>query len=144
MVALVFIVFDVEVAFFFPWAVVFGKATRLLSQRQPAVVAEASPGARPSAVLSAAAAQTLRELGVRDPRVPQPSAGVETNRRAMHDAMRRLARVAVADMAVFFGVLLVGFAYVWRRGDLDWVRAVSSQREAASPLPTPGLSATTS
>ena len=28
-VALLFIIFDVEVAFFFPWAVVFGKATQL-------------------------------------------------------------------------------------------------------------------
>jgi len=25
-------------------------------------------------------------------------------------------------------VLLVGFAYVWRRGDLNWVRATGSQR----------------
>ena len=28
-VALLFIIFDVEVAFFFPWAAVFGKATHL-------------------------------------------------------------------------------------------------------------------
>src|SRR6187431_1345726 len=28
-VALLFIIFDVEVAFFFPWAAVFGKATQL-------------------------------------------------------------------------------------------------------------------
>src|SRR5262249_13658204 len=28
-VALLFVIFDVEVAFFFPWAVVFGKATAL-------------------------------------------------------------------------------------------------------------------
>jgi NADH-quinone oxidoreductase subunit A len=30
-------------------------------------------------------------------------------------------------MAAFFAILLVGFAYVWHRGDLDWVRAMSSQ-----------------
>ncbi|MEN6451385.1 MAG: NADH-quinone oxidoreductase subunit A, partial [Thermoguttaceae bacterium] len=35
-----------------------------------------------------------------------------------------LARVSMIDLGVFFAVLLVGFAYVWRRGDLDWVRAV--------------------
>src|SRR5262245_38051937 len=29
-VALLFIIFDVEVAFFFPWATVFGKATHLV------------------------------------------------------------------------------------------------------------------
>jgi NADH-quinone oxidoreductase subunit A len=28
------------------------------------------------------------------------------------------------DLGVFFAVLLVGFAYVWSRGDLDWVRAI--------------------
>jgi NADH-quinone oxidoreductase subunit A len=31
-------------------------------------------------------------------------------------------------MSTFFAILLVGFAYVWSRGDLDWVRAVSSER----------------
>ncbi len=29
-VALLFIIFDVEVAFFFPWATVFGKSTQLM------------------------------------------------------------------------------------------------------------------
>src|SRR6267142_1363413 len=32
-VALLFIIFDVEVAFFFPWAAVFGEATQLLDAR---------------------------------------------------------------------------------------------------------------
>src|SRR5215472_769054 len=32
-VALLFIIFDVEVAFFFPWASVFGQATQLLDAR---------------------------------------------------------------------------------------------------------------
>src|SRR5689334_10819688 len=36
-VALLFIIFDVEVAFFFPWATVFGKVTEL-SVAPPAVV----------------------------------------------------------------------------------------------------------
>src|SRR5216110_2285910 len=31
-VALLFVIFDVEVAFFFPWAVVFGKANQLASR----------------------------------------------------------------------------------------------------------------
>src|SRR6188472_367870 len=34
-IALLFVVFDVEVAFFFPWAVVFGKATTLAKQNLP-------------------------------------------------------------------------------------------------------------
>src|SRR5712664_3682285 len=32
-VALLFVIFDVEVAFFFPWAVVFGKANTLANER---------------------------------------------------------------------------------------------------------------
>ncbi len=39
----------------------------------------------------------------------------------------------MVDIAVFFAVLLVGFAYVWKRGDLDWVRAMVAQsRENAA------------
>ena len=35
-------------------------------------------------------------------------------------------------------MLLVGFAYVWKRGDLDWVRAMIDQAKqaAAPPLPS--------
>jgi NADH-quinone oxidoreductase subunit A len=66
--------------------------------------------------------------------LPEPGANVATQcRRIAHDA-RRLALAAVVDIGVFFGVLMVGFAYVWYRGDLDWVRAVSRQ-PAARPAP---------
>jgi NADH-quinone oxidoreductase subunit A len=51
---------------------------------------------------------------------------------AVGKAGRLLARTAVVDMAVFFAVLLTGFAYVWYRGDLDWVRAVSAARSGAA------------
>ena len=37
-VALLFVIFDVELAFFFPWAVVFGSATRAADESQPAAV----------------------------------------------------------------------------------------------------------
>ena len=33
---------------------------------------------------------------------------------------------ALVDMLVFFGVLLVGFAYLWRFGYLDWVRSAAT------------------
>ena len=36
-VALLFIIFDVEVAFFFPWATVFGKANQLRDPNMPVV-----------------------------------------------------------------------------------------------------------
>ncbi len=62
-VALFFIVFDVEIALLWPWAVVFGQG----------------------------------------------------------DESVKL--VAMYDMLFFFGVLVVGFLYLWRYGYLDWVRA---------------------
>src|SRR5580692_4735644 len=37
-VALLFVIFDVELAFFFPWAVVFGSATRAADENQPVAV----------------------------------------------------------------------------------------------------------
>ena len=40
-------------------------------------------------------------------------------------AARSRAMVAFWDILVFFGVLMVGFAYVWRRGDLNWIKTVS-------------------
>ncbi|RIK62306.1 MAG: NADH-quinone oxidoreductase subunit A [Planctomycetota bacterium] len=58
-VALVFLIFDIEVALFYPWAVVYAEA------------------------------------------------GVP----------------ALWDMLFFFGVIVVGFLYLWRFGYLDWVRA---------------------
>ena len=51
---------------------------------------------------------------------------------------RSLAMTSIVDILVFFGVLMVGFFYVWKRGDLDWVRAVT--RDRPQPMhrpPTP-------
>ena len=144
-VALLFIIFDVEVALFFPWATVFGKATQLAD---PALVA-----VQPDGTLTPAGAGLLRELGLREPRVPElagpyftptlsTARALEARRGdrspeqvqgqwAVARAGSLLARTAAVDMAAFFAVLLVGFAYVWYRGDLDWVRAVSTARAAA-------------
>jgi NADH-quinone oxidoreductase subunit A len=113
-VALLFIIFDVEVAFFFPWATVFGPTTQLAdttlddSTRTQLSEVLAGSGAAQAGGVSAEAASTL-------------------------------AAVALADILVFFGVLLVGFAYVWKRGDLDWVRAVTqkARRPALVPPPEP-------
>lgn len=71
--ALVFLIFDVEVALFYPWAVAYGSADKI------------------------AAANGMSVFAVR--------------------------QVALVDMLFFFGVLLVGFAYLWRFGYLDWVRS---------------------
>jgi len=55
-IALIFVVFDVEIVFLFPWAVVY----------------------------------------------------------------QALGMFAFIEMMVFIGILLVGFAYVWAKGDLEW------------------------
>lgn len=127
-VALLFIIFDVEVALFFPWATVFGKATQL---SDPALVTVQADGQS----LTPAAAGLMRELGVEKPAVPVFPDVATSGPEAVARAGRLLARTAAVDMAAFFAVLLVGFAYVWHRGDLDWVRAVSSQAGSqASPM----------
>lgn len=75
-VALVYLIFDVEVALFYPWAVAYGSAGRL----------------------GEAAGMSAFEV----------------------------RQVALVDMLFFFGILLVGFAYLWRFGYLDWVRSAAS------------------
>lgn len=77
-VALVYLIFDVEVALFYPWAVTYGSAANA-----------GSP-----------------------------------------EATFALRQVALVDMLFFFGVLLVGFAYLWRFGYLDWIRAAPRASES--------------
>jgi len=116
-VALLFIIFDVEVAFFFPWAMIFGGSMQLadsqLEQRTEWSEKLLSP---------------VRE-GVADVEIAQETA-------------IQLGWLGFFDIMVFFSVLLVGFAYVWKRGDLDWVRAVANEvqekaKHDGPPLPAP-------
>lgn len=64
-IALIFLIFDVEIVFLFPWGVVF------------------------------------REIGV----------------------------LAFVEMVIFIAILLVGLAYVWVKGDLEWIRSIQSGRK---------------
>lgn len=147
-VALLFIIFDVEVAFFFPWAAVFGKSTNLMD-RELVVVTQTESG---KLELTPDARHLYQEMGIRNPTVPvttPPSlvgivdagAGPADQARArIHEGARQLAWVTIIDIAAFFAVLLIGFAYVWKRGDLDWVRALGKERAAQAARPTdPGL-----
>jgi NADH-quinone oxidoreductase subunit A len=72
-IALVFVLFDIEVLFMYPWAVVFGRIGK-----------GDSPG------------------GMTLPFV-------------------------FGEMLVFVGILLIGFAYLWRYGYLEWVRSVRQE-----------------
>ena len=142
-VALLFIIFDVEVAFFFPWAAVFGKATQLADENAPVAAAELNPGA-PEEELQTITAVRLRDLGlpsvVGAESTDTTTAGetVASDPESIRQAARRLALTSFADIGVFFGVLLVGFAYVWRRGDLDWVRATTRQAVEPTRRAPPG------
>ena len=112
-VALLFIIFDVEVAFFFPWATVFGKANTLQNP---------DFGARPSAQVEGIDQRTEVSRVL----LGDPSASAIAPETANH-----LLGIAMLDLIVFFAIVLVGFAYVWKRGDLDWVRAVAAEKAAA-------------
>jgi len=138
-VALLFIIFDVEVAFFFPWATVFGKATQLMDPNLQKLAATGQ--------LNPDGAALFMELGVERPSVPlltdelaASATSLDAAQRgdlAVEDLARTLAQISIVDIAVFFAVLLVGFAYVWKRGDLDWVRALSKERAMAPRRTTP-------
>ena len=123
-VALLFLVFEVELAFFFPPAVVFGKLTQILGasvgQR---IAADKTATASAETELAPAVSAKYQELGIHR-LTAAPPAELESQTRA-------LAAAAMIDMGVFFVVLLVGFAYLWNRGDLDWVRT-AKERETES------------
>jgi NADH-quinone oxidoreductase subunit A len=134
-VALLFIIFDVEVAFFFPWAATFGKATHLMD---PNLVVVESAGEGQGPQLTPHAAAVLREMGVDRPSLPDPSKSVDQNRDEIRDGARLLAKTSIIDILAFFAVLMVGFAYVWSRGDLDWVRATADARSEPASLRVAG------
>ena len=84
-VALLFIIFDVEVAFFFPWGTIFGGATQLADPR-----------------LSDATRMAISD------RLLDLPAGTTTTESAISAASAlSLSWISVVDIAVFFAVLLV-------------------------------------
>jgi NADH-quinone oxidoreductase subunit A len=128
-VALLFVIFDVELAFFFPWATVFGNAIRAGDESRPVEQrVEAARSLRPAAAPDApSAGVSSSAAGVSS---SSSSAGVSSSSAGVPPspaAARHFAWLAFADILVFFGVLLVGFAYLWRRGDLEWVRSTAAQ-----------------
>lgn len=115
-VALLFIIFDVEVAFFFPWAAIYGGATQLLDPR----------------ISESARMQLSEKL------LSHPAGSLAADNLVSSATAHSLLLTGLADILVFFGILLVGFAYVWKRGDLDWVRAITTartQKDAAARAP---------
>jgi NADH-quinone oxidoreductase subunit A len=138
-VALVFIVFEVEVALFFPPATIFGTATRWMKpQTSPDVTSSlddelgvTQDSSAPSAIPAGnpASARSIRVYLQVQRRAGVPPSADELDKLAHAAAVeaddaRVLAITAAADLAAFFALILLGFAYVWKRGDLDWVRAI--------------------
>src|SRR5208283_513361 len=143
-VALLFVIFDVEVAFFFPWAVVYGKLTDLANPNLPVkdrvaltVGEDVAPGQQERMMPLVSPypeteqeRQQFRDALTRDPKSSLSQLAIDNNRRGAN----RMAWIALVDILVFFGVLLVGFAYLWRRGDLNWVRSTAAEEPAAAGL----------
>jgi NADH-quinone oxidoreductase subunit A len=79
LIALFFLIFDVEVVFLFPWAVVF------------------------------------KQL------FPVPGLGA----------------LVFWEMVIFLGILTMGLAYIWVKGDLDWVKNLVERNDANLPNDLP-------
>ncbi len=99
-VALLFLVFDVELALLFPWATVYGNCIQLADT----TLSESARGA-----ISA-------RMGGGPGVLVSPDQAIS------------LAVVAFVEFVLFFGLLGLGFAYLWQRGDLDWVHTLRSQQ----------------
>jgi NADH-quinone oxidoreductase subunit A len=77
-IALIFIIFDVEVVFLFPWAAIF----------------------------------------------------------------KRLGMFAFVEMMIFVAILLIGLAYVWKKGDLEWVKPQNPYKDWVERSPIPYITLT--
>jgi NADH-quinone oxidoreductase subunit A len=44
---------------------------------------------------------------------------------------------ALAEIAIFLGILFVGLIVVWAKGDLDWLKQVPVEAEELNPAETP-------
>jgi len=79
-IALVFLLFDVEMVFVFPWATIFAN----------------------------------KEILKLDP---------------------RWGWVALSEMFIFLSILILGLVYVWRKGDLDWIKPNPTVPESGTSIP---------
>jgi NADH-quinone oxidoreductase subunit A len=147
-VALVFIVFDAEVAFLFPAATVFGKQAQLSDVRMPlfaesdkegeAGAVAATDGAAKGLqkpVLSSAAKGVFDELGMASPVSANATGEAKGDvgmatlaSEQLRQTIDRFTLYVYCATLLFFLVLFVGFAYEWKTGAFDWVRAVTRPR----------------
>ena len=146
-VALMFIVFEVEVALFFPPATIFGTATRWMKpQTSPDVSSSLDdelglmrePATRPALPSGNTASARSIRLKLQKARLAgNPPSDEDLSKLPEAAAVESedaciLALTAAADLAAFFALILLGFAYLWRRGDLNWVRAIDSPQSRSA------------
>jgi NADH-quinone oxidoreductase subunit A len=167
-VALLFVIFDVEVAFFFPWAEVFGRANDVAALEKPTDAASYRDYCQKVLALAPAHFATRapvrsayerlahmkdKDLGQFDALkgdqvvLTDEQIALKDNRTLVDEdwgananeprPVEVLAWTAFFDILVFFGVLLVGFAYLWHRGDLAWVRSISDRAVRPPPPMAP-------
>lgn len=79
-IALVFLLFDVELIFLFPWATVFGNVS-------------------------------------------------------LNAADSRWGWLTLIEMGVFIGILIVGLIYVWKRGDISWIKPIHKTPKVLVGIP---------
>ncbi|WDF68065.1 NADH-quinone oxidoreductase subunit A [Sphingobacterium oryzagri] len=79
-IALVFLLFDVELIFVFPWATVFGRADFVAADS-------------------------------------------------------RWGWFTLTEMGVFLGILVVGLVYVWKRGDISWIKPMHKRPQVNVGIP---------
>jgi NADH-quinone oxidoreductase subunit A len=151
-VALLFVIFDVEVAFFFPWAEVFGRANDVAALAKPTdaisyrdycqkvlALAPANHSMRAPIQTAYERLAHMDDLSQFDAMKHERDVVDEDWDANSSDprTVDTLAWTAFFDILVFFGVLLVGFAYLWRRGDLAWVRSIGDRAVRPPPPMAP-------
>lgn len=153
--ALVFVIFDVEVALLFPTGMFLGKVNNFRAARLESVLGtphreaqrlgtakivdqwdgprggQSLPGVSatvgsavadkpvvgfPEQMISLATGTTGRGAPVDAPAAGQLAHGVRG------EVVDRLAWTIALELAVFFLILFVAYAYLWACGDLDWTR----------------------
>jgi len=130
-VALIFIIFEVEVAFFYPAATIFGWAAQSRAACSTVASGRVIAGGD-SAVLPPGRATVEGDHVSSGGRV-EKDIGLSSGPAALTpESARTLALMSMCDIGAFFIVLLVGFAYVWKKGDLDWIRTVRPSSELSA------------
>jgi NADH-quinone oxidoreductase subunit A len=99
LIAIAFLVFDVEVLFLYPWAVA---------------------AKRPDTVSATAKLEPSRTDAIQSTKTPEAAATAYDISTAVKDGLASDRNIIFAGVAVFFGLLALGFVYDWRKGVFQW------------------------